>query len=185
MDGGPPPMGSQRVAHNWVTSLIQTTVSGIITVSTMYWKSETIQLSRYFKSIFSFNPPNDPRKLGYTWQNQSTEKVTCPRLPIRKWLIQNSGMQILWLLIGKISGFSNMDGPRECSTEWSQSDKEGEILHDIPYMWNLKRNDANEFICKTDSLTSRTGLWFLARKGERTREGIVREFGVSMYTRLY
>ena len=52
-------------------------------------------------------------------------------------------------------------------------------------MWDLKRNDTNEFTCKTDSLTLRTGLWLPARKGERTREGIAREFGISMYTRLY
>ena len=26
----------------------------------------------------------------------------------------------------------------------SKSDREGEILYDIPYMWNLKRNDTNE-----------------------------------------
>ena len=36
-----------------------------------------------------------------------------------------------------------MDGPRECHTEWSKSDRKGEI-YDIPYMWNLKRNDKNE-----------------------------------------
>ena len=26
----------------------------------------------------------------------------------------------------------------ECHTEWSKSDREGEISYDIPYMWNLK-----------------------------------------------
>ena len=31
-----------------------------------------------------------------------------------------------------------MDGPRCCHMELSQSGREGEILHDIPYMWNLK-----------------------------------------------
>ena len=29
---------------------------------------------------------------------------------------------------------SNMDGHRECHTEWSQSDREGEISYDIPYI---------------------------------------------------
>ena len=43
-----------------------------------------------------------------------------------------------------------MYGPRECHTERSKSDREGEILHDTPYMWNLKRNDTNEHIYKTE-----------------------------------
>ena len=38
--------------------------------------------------------------------------------------------------------FSNMDGPRDCHPEWSQSDR-GEILYDTPYMCNLRRNDTN------------------------------------------
>ena len=37
-----------------------------------------------------------------------------------------------------------MDGPRDCHTESSKSDREGEISYGIPYMWNLKRNDLNE-----------------------------------------
>ena len=32
-----------------------------------------------------------------------------------------------------------------------KSDREGEISYDIPYMWNLKRNDTNE-------LTNQKGL---------------------------
>ena len=31
-----------------------------------------------------------------------------------------------------------------------KSDRE-EILYDIPYMWNLKRNDVNEFTYKTET----------------------------------
>ena len=41
---------------------------------------------------------------------------------------------------------SNMDGPRHCHSKRSKSDREGEILYDIPYMQNLKRNDTSEFI---------------------------------------
>ena len=37
-----------------------------------------------------------------------------------------------------------MDGPGERHTERSKSDREGEVSFDIPYMWNLKRNDTNE-----------------------------------------
>ena len=28
-------------------------------------------------------------------------------------------------------------------------DREGEMSYDIPYMWNLRRNDTNELIYKT------------------------------------
>ena len=38
---------------------------------------------------------------------------------------------------------SNSDGPRDCHIEWIKSNR-GEILYDIPYMWDLKRNDTNE-----------------------------------------
>ena len=42
------------------------------------------------------------------------------------------------------------DGPKNCHTEWSKSDKEAEITYDISCMWNLKRHDATELICKTE-----------------------------------
>ena len=45
---------------------------------------------------------------------------------------------------------SHMDGPKDCHTEWSKSDREGEISYDIPSMWNLKGNDTNELIYKTE-----------------------------------
>ena len=78
---------------------------------------------------------------------------------------------------------SNMDGPRDCHTKWRKSDREGEILYDIPYMWNLKRNDTGELteqkqIHKLREWTKVVG------EGERG-EGIVREFGMDMHTLLY
>ena len=33
----------------------------------------------------------------------------------------------------------NMDGPRDCHTEWSKSDREKQISYDIVYMWGLKK----------------------------------------------
>ena len=32
-----------------------------------------------------------------------------------------------------------MDGPRDDHTEWSKSDREGQISCDIAYMWNLRK----------------------------------------------
>ena len=45
---------------------------------------------------------------------------------------------------------SNTDGHRECHNEWSKSDREWEILYDIPYMWNIKINDTNELTYKIE-----------------------------------
>ena len=36
----------------------------------------------------------------------------------------------------------NMNGPRDCHTEWNKSERERQVLHNIAYMWNLKY-DAN------------------------------------------
>ena len=33
----------------------------------------------------------------------------------------------------------NIDGPRDCHTEWRKSDRERQISYDISYMWNLKK----------------------------------------------
>ena len=53
-----------------------------------------------------------------------------------------------------------MDGPRDCCTEWSESDRERQISNDIAYMWNLRRNDTDELIHKTetDSQTTENDL---------------------------
>ena len=58
-----------------------------------------------------------------------------------------------------------MDGPRECHTKGSKSDR-GEISHDIPYMWNLKRNDTNVLTGKTERLRlKKTNLRLPVGKG--------------------
>ena len=49
-----------------------------------------------------------------------------------------------------------MDGPRESHAEWSKLEKE---KYALPYTLNLKRNDTNELICKTDSQTSLVIQW--------------------------
>ena len=76
---------------------------------------------------------------------------------------------------------SNMDRPRDCHSEWNKSDR-GEILHGIPYTWNLKRNDSNELIYKTET-DSESEL--MVARGIEMGGGIVRESGTDMYTLLY
>ena len=46
----------------------------------------------------------------------------------------------------------------------------GEILYDIPYMWNLKRNDTNELPYKSerDSQSYKTNLWLREGGGKRS-----------------
>ena len=42
-----------------------------------------------------------------------------------------------------------MDGLRECHTEWSKSNRQGEMSYGIPYTYNLKGNDTNELTKQT------------------------------------
>ena len=46
---------------------------------------------------------------------------------------------------------SEVDGPIDCHTEWSKSEREKQILYINAYMWNLKRNDTNALIYKTET----------------------------------
>ena len=34
----------------------------------------------------------------------------------------------------------NMDGPRDCDTEWSKTERERQISYDSTHMWNLKKS---------------------------------------------
>ena len=45
-----------------------------------------------------------------------------------------------------------MDGPRDCHTKSSKSDRKRQILYDIAYIWNVK-NGTNELIYETNSVT--------------------------------
>ena len=44
-----------------------------------------------------------------------------------------------------------MDGCRDYDAGWNKSDREGEISYDIPYTYNLKRNDTNELPYETET----------------------------------
>ena len=43
-----------------------------------------------------------------------------------------------------------MHGPRDYHSKWSKSDSERQISCDIAHMWNLKKEDTNELIYKTE-----------------------------------
>ena len=72
-----------------------------------------------------------------------------------------------------------MDEPRDCHTEWSKPEREGEISYDIPYMWNLKRNELTK-----QKQTPRLGERTYGGQGEGWGEQIVGELEVDMYTLL-
>ena len=59
-----------------------------------------------------------------------------------------------------------MNGPRDCHTEWSKSDRERQISYDITYMWNLK-NDTNELIYKTENRLTDLENKLMVTEGER------------------
>ena len=46
---------------------------------------------------------------------------------------------------------SNMDATRDDHTKWSKSGRERQIPYDTTYMWNLKKNNTNELIYKTET----------------------------------
>ena len=65
---------------------------------------------------------------------------------------------------------SNMDGPRDHHTKWSQTEKNK--YPDITHTWNLiLKNDANELTYKTETFLQilKTNLWL--PKGKRVGEG--------------
>ena len=45
-----------------------------------------------------------------------------------------------------------MGGLRDYHATWSKSDREKQISYDVAYMWNLKKNDTNELIYKTEEI---------------------------------
>ena len=38
---------------------------------------------------------------------------------------------------------SEVDGPRDCHTEWSKSEREKQILYANTYIWNLRNKQKN------------------------------------------
>ena len=43
----------------------------------------------------------------------------------------------------------DVDGSRDCHTEWSKSEREKQVSYINTYMWNLE-NDTDELVCKAE-----------------------------------
>ena len=71
-----------------------------------------------------------------------------------------------------------MEGPRECHTEWSKSNREREILYDILYIWTLKGNDTNELIKQKEIHRLESKLMIVGDQKVRESEKV-------MYTLVY
>ena len=91
----------------------------------------------------------------------NSQDMEATQVPINRWMDTEDVVHIhTGILLShkkewNFAIYSNMDGPRDCHTEWSKSDRESQIPHDVTYMWNLKKNDTNVLIYKieTDSQT--------------------------------
>ena len=74
-----------------------------------------------------------------------------------------------------------MNGSRDCHTDWSKSDREEEILYDISYMWNLKKEWYKQnYLQNNKRLTEDKHNCQGEGKGER----IGKEVEMDMYTLL-
>ena len=60
---------------------------------------------------------------------------------------------------------SNMRATRGAHTKWRTSEREGQILYEITYMWDLKYG-TNAPVYETDSNTWRTDLWLPRGRGK-------------------
>ena len=64
-----------------------------------------------------------------------------------------------------------MEGHRDCHSEWSKLEREGKVLYDVPYMWNLKRNDTNELPNQKPTHRLRDQTYSFLGKDGRMGEG--------------
>ena len=57
--------------------------------------------------------------------------------------------------------WTEVDEPEVCYTDWSQSEREKQILYIKAYIWNLEKNGTDEPICRAGIETQmyRTDLW--------------------------
>ena len=77
---------------------------------------------------------------GRTWK-----QTKCPSTDGHKNVVHTHNKILLSHLKEQNNAIcSDMEGPRDCHTEWSKSDREKQILYDIAYMWHLQRTNSLE-----------------------------------------
>ena len=81
--------------------------------------------------------------------------------------------------------YREVDGPRDCHTEWSESDVEIQMLHDITYMWNLKKKMIQMNLFTEQKHTNFKNKLNGYQRGNVRRGGINWETGINIYTLLY
>ena len=76
-----------------------------------------------------------------------------------------------------------MDGPRDCHTEWSKSEREKQISYDIIYMWNLEKWYRWTYLQGRNRDTDVENK-LMDTKGGR-EGGMNWESGIDIYTTMY
>ena len=78
----------------------------------------------------------------------------------------------------------DMDGPRECHTEWSKSEREKQISYINVYMWNLAKWYRWSYLQSRNRDTDVENKCMDTR-GERGGGGMNWEIGIDIYTVLH
>ena len=77
-----------------------------------------------------------------------------------------------------------MDGPRDCHTEWSKSDRERQISSDIAYMWNLEKWYKWTYLQNRNRVTDVKNK-LMVTKGERGGGNKLRDWDWHIYITIY
>ena len=78
----------------------------------------------------------------------------------------------------------DVDGPRDCHTEWSESEREKNLLYINAYMWNLKKNWYRWSYLQSRNRDTDIENKRMGTKGERGDGGMNWEVGINIYTLL-
>ena len=76
----------------------------------------------------------------------------------------------------------DMDGPTDCHTEWSKSEREKQIPI-LTYIFGIKKNGTDEPICKAEIETVIKEKIY-GHQGEKWWKGMNWEIGIYIYTLL-